>query len=112
MSAVPADFPHELEGARILYAAPVKRTIYGYSFTVQDRIPASYFALAEYENQKPRIYQFLVAEDFEVLSELIFDSLIEAITAARNNHGIEEYAWQKIEPADQRSEKSEDNHAA
>ena len=112
MSAVPADFPRVLEGADVLFAVPIKRTIYGYSFHVQDRIPASYFALAEYANQKPRVYRFLVAEDYEVLSEFIFDSLLEAITNTRDDHGIEEYAWQKIEPADQHPEESEDNHAA
>lgn len=91
---IPADFPHELDGAIVLYIAIPKREDFGCDYDSSD-IPVqkliSFYALARYHDDNA-VYQFDVSDDYHVIGDLLYQSIDEAMERI-TSYGIKIAEW-------------------
>jgi len=91
MSSIHRSFPRELDGATVLYAAKAMPGTYSHGTEV-----VSYYALAQYSGDEPRIYLFFVSAELEVIGDFLEDSIDDAMDNAENSFDISKDEWVKL----------------
>lgn len=88
-------FPHQLDGANVLWIAPAIPGQTGHDYETAQPVPICDDAVSQYAGDEPRAYLLAVDSDHNVVADTLWDSPEEAMRAAVDSGFVRHENWKR-----------------